>query len=55
MFTYMHDKGMSTAGRAMFPDGNAWLIVEFGGESRRKAMPARGLLDALSECPDLQP
>ena len=37
MFTYMHDKGMSTSGRAMFPDGNAWLVVEFGGESKDEA------------------
>lgn len=34
MFTYMHDKGMSTAGRSLFPDGNAWLVVEFGDESK---------------------
>ena len=27
MFAYMHDKGMSTAGRKMFPDGKAWLVV----------------------------
>ena len=37
MFTYMHDKGMSTAGRAMLPQGNAWLIVEFGGDSKDAA------------------
>ena len=37
MFTYMHDKGMSTESRAMFPRGNSWLIVEFGGESKRDA------------------
>ncbi len=37
MFTYMHDKGMSTASRAMFPDGNAWLIVEFGGDTPEAA------------------
>jgi Fe-S oxidoreductase len=37
LFTYMHDKGLSTAGRAMLPTGNAWLIVEFGGESRDEA------------------
>ena len=37
MFTYMHDKGMSTSGRAMFPDGNAWLVVEFGGETEKEA------------------
>ena len=37
MFTYMHDKGMSTAGRDLFPNGKAWLIVEFGGESKEEA------------------
>ncbi len=33
MFMYMQDKGMSTKQRSMFPDGNAWLIVEFGAEN----------------------
>ncbi len=48
MFTYMHDKGMSTAGRAMFPEGNAWLVVEFGGESKQTAdEQARGLMAAF--------
>ena len=41
MFTYMHDKGMSTSGRAMFPDGNAWLVVEFGGESEGRGRRSR--------------
>ena len=36
MFTYMHDKGMSTKSRAMFPEGNSWLIVEFGGDTQGK-------------------
>jgi len=48
MFAYMHDKGMSTDGRSMFPDGKAWLIVEFGGDTREEAnAKARGLMDAL--------
>jgi|SRR5579884_107140 len=48
MFRYMHDKGMSTASRAMFPDGNAWLIVEFGGESKQEAdANANKLVDAF--------
>jgi FAD/FMN-containing dehydrogenase/Fe-S oxidoreductase len=48
MFTYMHDKGMSTSGRKMFPDGDAWLVVEFGGESRQEADDrARTLMDAF--------
>ncbi|HET9029062.1 MAG TPA: FAD-binding and (Fe-S)-binding domain-containing protein, partial [Candidatus Aquilonibacter sp.] len=37
MFMYMHDKGESTKSRAMFPDGGAWLIVEFGAESAHEA------------------
>ncbi len=37
MFMYMHDKGQSTKSREMFPDGRAWLIVEFGGESAQEA------------------
>ncbi|MFN2459882.1 MAG: FAD-linked oxidase C-terminal domain-containing protein, partial [Candidatus Velthaea sp.] len=48
MFEYMHDKAMSTNGRAMFPDGDAWLIVEFGGESRDESdAKARRLMDAF--------
>ena len=52
MFTYMHDKGMSTAGRSMFPDGNAWLVVEFGGESKDDANgKAQKLMDAFCATP----
>ncbi|HZS59909.1 MAG TPA: FAD-binding oxidoreductase, partial [Gemmatimonadaceae bacterium] len=48
LFMYMHDKGMSTAGKAMFPEGNAWLIVEFGGGTKDEAdAAARGLIEAL--------
>jgi FAD/FMN-containing dehydrogenase/Fe-S oxidoreductase len=48
MFSYMHDKGMSTSGRQMFPEGNAWLVVEFGGETRDEADGrARKLMDAF--------
>jgi FAD/FMN-containing dehydrogenase/Fe-S oxidoreductase len=48
MFEYMHDKGMSTAGRAMFPKGDAWLVVEFGGESKDEADgKAQKLMDAF--------
>jgi len=48
MFTYMQDKHMSTAGRAMLPDGNAWLVVEFGGNTREDAdNQARGLMAAF--------
>ncbi len=56
MFQYMHDKGMSTAGRALFPDGNAWLVVEFGGESKDEAMhKARSLVDAFSAAGTARP
>jgi FAD/FMN-containing dehydrogenase/Fe-S oxidoreductase len=52
MFTYMHDKGMSTSGRKMFPDGDAWLVVEFGGESKEEADGrARKLMDAFRARP----
>ena len=48
LFMYMHDKGMSTAGRAILPNGKAWLIVEFGGESREEADgDARKLMEAF--------
>ena len=51
MFTYMHDKGMSTSGRAMFPDGGAWLVVEFGGETRAESdARADSLIAAFSKC-----
>lgn len=53
MFTYMQDKHMSTAGREMLPAGNAWLVVEFGGESDGEAdKRARGLMDAFKTAPD---
>ncbi|MFI5229528.1 MAG: FAD-binding and (Fe-S)-binding domain-containing protein [Gemmatimonadales bacterium] len=52
MFTYMHDKGMSTAGRSLFPDGNAWLVVEFGGQSKdAAAADAQKLMDGLRQQP----
>ncbi len=48
MFSYMHDKGMSTSGRSLFPDGGAWLVVEFGGETRDEAAArARALMEAF--------
>ena len=50
MFAYMHDKGMSTSGRAMFPDGGAWLVVEFGADSKAEAdRRARDLMDAFAK------
>ena len=48
MFDYMHDKHMSTSGRKLFPDGHAWLIVEFGGETKEEAAAnTHKLLDAF--------
>ncbi len=52
MFEYMHDKGMSTASRAMFPDANAWLIVEFGGDTKQQANQRA---DALMEAFEARP
>jgi FAD/FMN-containing dehydrogenase/Fe-S oxidoreductase len=53
MFTYMHDKGMSTAGRSIFPDGNAWLVVEFGGDTKDEAnAQAKKLMDAFRAADD---
>ncbi|MBC5825304.1 MAG: FAD-binding oxidoreductase [Candidatus Eremiobacteraeota bacterium] len=53
MFRYMNDKGMSTAGRAMFPDGSAWLVVEFGGETTGEAEArAKALVEAYASHPD---
>jgi FAD/FMN-containing dehydrogenase/Fe-S oxidoreductase len=50
MFKYMHDKGMSTSGRALFPDGDAWLVVEFGGDSSEQAAAAaHKLMHALEQ------
>jgi FAD/FMN-containing dehydrogenase/Fe-S oxidoreductase len=48
MFKYMHKKNMSTKGRAMFPDGKGWLIVEFGGDTTQEADDkAKGLMEAF--------
>src|ERR1041385_888781 len=56
MFRYMHDKGMSTSGRKLFPDGGAWLVVEFGGDTKDEATrKARRLLDANRSAPAAAP
>ncbi len=53
MFDYMHDKGMSTKSRAMFPDGKSWLIVEFGADDKRAAHEkAEGLVEAFKAKPN---
>ena len=52
MFDYMHDKGMSTRSRAMFPKANSWLIVEFGGDTKEQANErANGLMEAFKAKP----
>ena len=53
MFTYMHDKGMSTSGRTLFPDGGAWLVVEFGGDTKQEASDAaHTLMQAFRQQPN---
>ncbi|MGH7714923.1 MAG: FAD-binding oxidoreductase, partial [Vulcanimicrobiaceae bacterium] len=53
MFMYMHDKGKSTATRQMFPDGNSWLIVEFGADTKEAAHEkAQGLVEAFKGKPN---
>ncbi|MEO9170778.1 MAG: FAD-binding and (Fe-S)-binding domain-containing protein, partial [Candidatus Baltobacteraceae bacterium] len=49
MFHYMEAKGESTASnRGLFPAGNAWLVCEFGGETKDEASDrARGLMEAF--------
>ncbi|HEY8296496.1 MAG TPA: FAD-binding and (Fe-S)-binding domain-containing protein [Candidatus Baltobacteraceae bacterium] len=52
MFHYMELKGKPESGRSMFPDGKAWLICEFGGESKEEAAErARGLMEAFKPKP----
>jgi FAD/FMN-containing dehydrogenase/Fe-S oxidoreductase len=38
LFGYMSTKGMDTSDRAMFPDGHAWLLAEFGAETQEAAV-----------------
>ncbi len=49
MFHYMEAKGESTSSnRSLFPDGLAWLVCEFGGETKEEAGDrARGLMEAF--------
>jgi FAD/FMN-containing dehydrogenase/Fe-S oxidoreductase len=46
LFGYMGTKGMDTSDRAMFPDGHAWLVAEFGAESRDGAAAKAAALAA---------
>jgi FAD/FMN-containing dehydrogenase/Fe-S oxidoreductase len=54
MFHYMEAKGESTvSNRALFPDGNAWLVCEFGGETHEEAAErAHRLMEACMELDD---
>lgn len=46
----MRKKGMNKEERALLPDGNSWLLVEFGGASTAEAEEkARGLMRAISK------
>jgi Fe-S oxidoreductase len=51
MFHYMELKGEPTSGsRGLFPDGNSWLVCEFGGDTKDEAAGnARKLMDALKK------
>ncbi len=53
MFHYMKLKGKSDADRKLFPDGKAWLICEFGGDTKEEAADAaHGLMEALRPRPN---
>ncbi len=45
---YDRTKGINSEGLAMLPEGNGWLMVEFGGQTLAEAeSQARSLIDAL--------
>ena len=53
MFAYMKLKGEPEDGRALFPNGRAWLICEFGGETKKEASDqARVLMKAFNSRPN---
>ena len=46
-------KGLHLPGLEMLPEGNGWLLAEFGGESRQEADDrARAAMEALSRSPN---
>ncbi|MGA7765772.1 MAG: FAD-linked oxidase C-terminal domain-containing protein [Candidatus Sulfotelmatobacter sp.] len=46
---YTRTKSMNSEGLALLPEGEGWLMVEFGGQTAREAeSQARGLIDALN-------
>ncbi len=49
---YMRQKKLHLAELPLLPEGNSWLLVEFGGESQEEAnAKARALIKSLSERP----
>ncbi|MBO0745318.1 MAG: FAD-binding oxidoreductase, partial [Candidatus Dormibacteraeota bacterium] len=51
--TGLHKKGETPGGEHLLPGGDAWVVVEFGGETREASQaPARELMRALREAPD---
>jgi FAD/FMN-containing dehydrogenase len=56
IFRYMKLKGESDSGRALFPDGEAWLICEFGGDTKEEvSQRARAFMDACTARPSAPP
>ena len=55
---FMEKKGMHTNDISMLPEGGGWLLVEFGGESKKEAEEkARRLMDDLKKAdqpPDMK-
>src|ERR1700726_700700 len=46
---YNRTKGMNAEGLALLPEGEGWLMVEFGGQTAREAeVQAQGLVEALN-------
>jgi FAD/FMN-containing dehydrogenase/Fe-S oxidoreductase len=50
---YTRKKGINSEGLALLPEGNGWLLVEFGGSTMQEAeSQARGLIEALNRNPN---
>jgi FAD/FMN-containing dehydrogenase/Fe-S oxidoreductase len=46
---YTRTKGMNSEGLALLPEGEGWLMVEFGGQTAQEAeSQAQGLIEALN-------
>ena len=49
LVNYTRKKGINSEGLVLLPEGNGWLLVEFGAATRQEAeAQAQGLIDALS-------